>query len=53
MDAQTYWWLTHTAQGRRTAQRILPRSAWPPGMRREVAEEERRDEERRAKRRRR
>jgi hypothetical protein len=46
MDAHTRWWLEHTATGRRTLERILPRSAIPPPVRRQICAERGHDPDR-------
>jgi hypothetical protein len=46
MNPQMQWWLTHTSQGKRTLRRMLPYSALPPNVRREVDEEREEDERR-------
>ena len=46
MNPAQLWWLENTAQGRRLQRRILPRSAWGPRLRAEVADEEREQERR-------
>lgn len=39
MNRQTMWWLQNTPAGRRVYERVMPRSAIPPPMRRQMCRE--------------
>lgn len=39
MDKATLWWMQNTPQGRRLYERVMPRGAIPPPMRRQMCRE--------------